>query len=150
MGLFGDLDIAAAADNPFAVDPGTYPATVSDVVVKESKDKTKTGLNFTYTITGEGPMVGRNVSEWKTLPTPANPKNPTAEEAQALSFLKMRLASLGIPEARMNSIVPEDLVGIDVVITVKQKDEYTNVTKVVLADESSNNAAMDNPFANMS
>lgn len=147
MSLFGDLDIASAADNPFSVDPGTYSATVSNVELKDSKAGDKTGLFFTYTITGDGPMVGRSVSEWKTVPQPENPKSPTAEEAQALSFLKMRLASLGIPEARMNTVTPDDLIGIDVVITVKQKDEYTNITKVVLATGVATNS--ENPFANI-
>lgn len=129
MSIFGDLDIASASDDPFSVAPGTYEAVVSDVEVKDNKDKTLKGLWITYTITGETEN-GKNVSEWKTIPAPADPKNPSAEDKRSMSFLKMRLSSLGIPESRMNSVQPEDLIGTEVAITVKKNGEYTNVTKV--------------------
>lgn len=130
MSIFGDLDIANAENDPFSVAPGTYEATVSDVEVKDNKDKTLKGLWITYTITGEDVETGKKVTEWKTIPNPADPKNPSAEDKRAMSFLKMRLSSLGIPESRMNTVGPEDLIGTDVVITVKKNGEYTNVTKV--------------------
>lgn len=129
MSIFGDLDIANAEDDPFSIPPGTYEATVSDVEVKDNKDKTLKGLWITYTVIGETEN-GKKVSEWKTIPAPADPKNPSAEDKRSMSFLKMRLSSLGIPESRMNSVQPEDLIGTDVAITVKKNGEYTNVTKV--------------------
>ena len=151
MSIFGDLDIASAADDPFSVDPGTYHATVSEVKVKGSKDQTKKGLQITYTILtcDENPaMAGRTVSEWKTIPEPDDPKNPTADDAKAMSFLKMRLLSLGIPENRMNTVEFVDLQGVEVVITVEKNNGYTNVKRVELYDDSDfKDDLADNPFA---
>lgn len=138
MGLFGDIDIANAADDPFKVDPGTYEAVVAKVEVKPKKDdESKLMMRLDYKITDEeSPMVGRQVSEWKTVPTPDDPNNLTADEERAMSFLKSRLGDLGIPESEMNGVEAADLVGINVVITVKQNGEYTNVTKVTTVDNS--------------
>lgn len=131
MGLFDGLDVASAADNPFEVDPGTYNALVTEVEVRPTKDNTKIGLNITYTIDDdESPMNGRKVNEWKQIPQPADPANPTADEARAASFLKQRLANLGIPEDRMNDVDADDLIGTECVVSVKKNGEYTNVTKV--------------------
>lgn len=150
MSIFGDLDIESAADDPFGVDPGTYNAVVSDVEVKDSKDGSKKGLWLTYSITEctENPaMEGRKVSEWKTIPQPEDPKNPSAEDSRAMSFLKLRLASLGIPPTHMNTVQFEDLIGIDVVITVEKNGEYTNVKRVEIPTSNGNGFSAENPFA---
>lgn len=142
MSLFGDLDIAAAADDPFNIDEGVYEGTISAVTKKESNDKTKKGLVITYTVTDEeSPMIGRKIDEWKNLPQPADPHNMTPEEERDVSFLKMRLKSLGVAEEDMNTVEPEDLIGTDVVFTVKKKGEYTNVVKVELPSGSSDTAS---------
>ena len=138
MSLFGDLDIAAASDDPFNIDEGVYEGVVSAVTTKETKDKTGKGLIITYTVTDEdSPMVGRKIDEWKNLPQPADPHNLTPEEDRDASFLKMRLKSLGVAEEDMNTVEPDDLIGTEVVFTVKKKGEYTNVVKVELPDGSS-------------
>ena len=129
MGIFGDLDVQAAADDPFAVDDGTYNATISACEVKPTKDESKTGLILTYQITDEGNMAGRKVSEWKQIPKPGD-----ANADNAASWLKQRLLSIGIPADRINSFEPEDALGIDVVITVKNNNGYANVNKVTLSD----------------
>lgn len=133
MGLFGDLDVASAEDNPWLVPSNTYEADVFKVELKEKDDKK--GLVFTYKISS-GEHEGKQVSEYKNIPTPVDPKNPTPEEKTAASYLKMRLASLGVPESRMNTVEPNDLQGLPVVITVKVNGEYTNVTRVELRDET--------------
>jgi len=125
MGIFGDLDVQAAADDPFAVDDGTYTGTVTKSEVKKNKDETKTFLVLEYTIEDDGPMGGRKASEWKNIPEPGD------ENAdRSASFLKQRLLSLGVPPDRINSFEPEDALGVEVVFTVKNKDGYANVTKV--------------------
>lgn len=131
MGLFGDLDIASAEDDPWSVPSNTYEATVYTVEVKETQDKSKTGLNIVYKISS-GEHEGKTVREWKEIPKGST----TPEEKKAASFLKMRLASLGVPESRMNSIDVNDLQGLDVIINVKVNGEYTNVTKVALPDSA--------------
>jgi len=135
MSLFADLDIASASDNPFAVDPGTYNARVTNVTTGKTQKGDKFGMLIEYTVTDEGPYQGNTVSEWKRIPRPddAEPLDE-AQKAKALSFLKQRLSNLGIPEARMNDVTADDLIGIDVVISVVEKDGYTNVKKVTLAE----------------
>lgn len=125
MGIFGDLDVQAAADDPFAVDDGTYTGTVTKSEVKKNKDETKTFLVLEYTIEDDGPMGGRKASEWKNIPE-AGDENAD----RSASFLKQRLLSLGVPPDRINSFEPEDALGVEVVFTVKNKDGYANVTKV--------------------
>jgi hypothetical protein len=144
MGIFGDLDVQAAADDPFAVDDGTYNATISACEVKPTKDETKTGLILTYTITDEGNMTGRKVSEWKQIPKPGD-----SNADSAASWLKQRLLSIGIPSDRINSFEPDDAIGIDVVITVKNNNGYANVNKVVLAGGSASSSDSGNSFANL-
>lgn len=135
MSLFGDLDIQSAADDPFKVDNGTYPFTITKVKSGPTSKGDKLGLTLEYTITDEdSPMNGRKVSEWKHIPQPDDPQNPTAEEARAASFLKLRLADLGVPENQMNSLEIEDLLGLEGVMVVKNNGEYTNVTKVTTGD----------------
>lgn len=135
MSLFSGLDVASAADNPFEVEPGTYRAVVSKVTTDKTKQGDKFGMLIEYTIDDEnaGPSNGNSVSEWKRIPhnEDAVPLNE-GEKARALSFLKQRLMNLGIPEARMNDVTPDDLMGIRVVISVKKNGEYTNVAKVDL------------------
>lgn len=144
MGLFDGLDVASAADNPFEVEPGTYHCVVTGAEARPTQNGDKVGLNLEYTIQDEdSPMNGRKIMEWKHIPQPDDPSNPTAKEATAMSFLKQRLSNLGIPETRMNDVEPDDLIGIECVVTVKKNGEYTNVTKVTLDEGSSGEFSFD-------
>ena len=127
MGLFGDLDVASAEDNPWFVPPNTYECDLYKVELKTPEGKDP-GLLFTYKISS-GEHEGKQVTEYKRVPK----SQLTKEDKDAASYLKMRLASLGIPEARMNTVEPEDLQGLAVIVTVTQNGEYTNVRKVELA-----------------
>lgn len=132
MSLFGDLDIASAADNPFEIPANSYEATVTDVRVGKTRDESKVGMTFIYTIQS-GEYEGQDITEWKQIPTPADPHNLTTDEKRSMSFLKQRLLSLGVPEDRMNSVKEDELIGADVVVTVKPgKNGYTNVSRVEL------------------
>jgi hypothetical protein len=132
MGLFGDLDVAAADDNPWAVPANTYEADVYLVEVKKDRNENK-GLSIIYKITS-GDHRGKTVSEWKIIPNPADPENLTPEERQAASYIKMRLASLGVPESRMNDVNVNDLMGLAVTIKVTVNGDYTNVARVELRE----------------
>lgn len=142
MGLFGDLDVKSAEDNPWFVPSNVYKADLFKAEVKDGKNGK--GLTLTYKIS-EGQHKGKTVSEWKDIPSPADPDNLTEEEEKARSYLKMRLKSLGIPEARMNDVEPEDLMGLAVIVTVKVNGEYSNVNKVELADGANNAAGTATP-----
>lgn len=148
MSIFGDLDIASAASDPFAVDDGTYEATLTKSSVEKSNKGGK-GLTFEYTIhdSEKDAMNGRKISEWKTIPN-TNPDGSFEDPDTAptfMSFIKQRLLSLGVPESEMNTVQPEELIGLEVIVTVatktskKDSQDYQNVTKLRLAnsDETS-------------
>jgi hypothetical protein len=134
MGIFGDLDVASASDNPWAVPANTYEATVYTAEVKRDKNEVL-GLELIYKISS-GDHEGKTVREWKVIPEPNDPKHLTPEENKAASYLKMRLRSFGIPESRMNSLNINDVLGLDVVIKVVVNGEYTNVQRVDLAGDA--------------
>lgn len=137
MGLFDDLDVASAADDPFKVADGWHPATLTKVEIKDTRDMTKKGLALEYEITG-GENKGSTISEWKNYPRPADPKNPTADEKRDLAFIKARLLSLEVPETKMNSLNPEDIIGTEVYIKMTTKGEYQNITDLKVNDGSMN------------
>ena len=142
--IFGDLDVAGAADDPFSVPDDTYECFVTNAEVKPTKDGTKRGLNLTYRI-ASGDHEGKNISEWKNIPIVPKGQEPSAEDKTSLSWLKQRLSSLGVPESRMNSLTdPGTLVGIHVYVTVKKNGDYTNVRNVTMVNEV--DGADDNPF----
>jgi hypothetical protein len=148
MGLFDELDIASAADNPWVVPDNTYACVVSDLVVKENS-KGNMGMIFTFKIR-EGDHAGFEITEYKRLPS-SRDKEPMseAEKNKAMSYIKMRLDSLGIPESRMNSVEKADLVGIECYVRTQVKDDFVNVKSVTLtssATSSSPGIVTANPF----
>ena len=133
MGLFGDLDIASAEENPWLIPPNSYEAFLFEVAVKDDKNGGR-GLSLVYKIS-TGAHEGKTAQEWKGIPNPDDPANPTADEKKAASYIKQRLSSLGVPESRMNTVEVSDLVGTPVVIKVVQNGDFTNVAKVELRTE---------------
>lgn len=150
MSLFGDLDLQSAADDPFAVEDGTYDAVVTESVVKDQKkDTSKKGLALKYQIEG-GPMNGRKVSDWRNIPMDKNDENYDTDR----SFLKGRLTAFGIPEERFGTFDAPDALGARITITVKNREvdgtNYTNVTKVVArSDSAAGSSDSNNAFANL-
>ena len=143
MSLFGDLDVAGAID-PFEIPDGTYKAVTGEVKRETSKDGSKVGLTLKYTIDDEdSPYNGRKASEWKTIPK----GQESEDDRKALGYLKQRLNSLGVPEDKMNSVEPEELNDIPVVITIKNNNGYVNVNRVALREEDASFADGANPFA---
>lgn len=134
MSIWGDLDVEAAADDPFAVPNNTYRAVLTDAKVGPTKAGDKVGLTITWTINSEDEHNGKMITEWKQIPQPVDPKNLTDEEKRTTSFLKKRMLDLGIPPERINSVTPDDLVGRDCMVSVVNKDNYVNVRKVILIE----------------
>lgn len=146
MGLFEELDIASAKDNPWEIPNNTYRCLVTDVVVKKNQSDNM-GMTFYYTIQ-DGEQKGLKVSEYKRMPHPTDAEPlDKADADKALSYIKMRLASLGIPEERMNSVEKDDLIGIECFVTTKQNGQYTNVNNVTLQDSAG--VAASGPAGNM-
>lgn len=150
MGLFDELDVAGAADNPFAIPDDTYEAVVSDVVVKRNDDKGTTGMTVKYKVVA-GEHAGREITEYRRIPK-KDDKEPLSEEkaAQARSYIKRTLSRLGIPEDRMNTAGRDDLVGIQCYVSTTMNGDFINVRDVTLgrpADLGSSTSADANPFA---
>jgi len=141
MGLFGDLDIEAASDNPFEIPADKYGCAVTKVEKKRNNDDTADFLVFTYTIE-EGAAdsaIGQDVAEWKKIPA----SNDEEGAERAKSFIKQRLLSLGVPENRVNTVNPDDLLGVKVWATIKPgKNGYPSVSKVELQDASSSSVSL--------
>jgi hypothetical protein len=147
MGLFDELDVAGAEDNPWSVPDNTYASVVSDVSVKKDKNGNM-AMTFFYKVT-DGDYEGRSVSEYKRLPHKDDTDILTGKALEdAKSYLKQRLGTLGIPEERMNSVEIEDLIGIECYITVKNNKGYANVRNVTLTSDVPVSAGdRVNPFA---
>lgn len=138
MGIFGDLDVASASDNPFAIPDNTYECYLTEVAVRPTKDGSKVGLNLTYRI-ASGDKEDRRIKEWKHIPAGSDLTSTDSEvkaaAERALSFLKMRLKELGVPAEKMNDLQPDDLIGKHVNVSVKTIDGFVNVQRVALAVE---------------
>lgn len=114
-----------------AVVPGTLPDGTYKAFVYEAKPgSNKAGkpyLILTYKVNDPGGVFHEaTIDEWKSA--------SRDDDAKTKGYLKQRLSSLGVPDSRMGSLTPQDLVGTEVLITVKNKDNYCNVVKVALVD----------------
>jgi hypothetical protein len=161
LGLFGDLDIASANDNPFYKPNDTYLCTVTGAGVKTSNKNGSKGWTLDYSI-HEGQYQGRRIQEWKNIPHLWNVKGYKSKEdmdakltpdpkiAEAaerdISFLKKRLKDFGIPEEEMNSVTPDRILNLGFLnVTMKNDDGREKVIKVELAGAASRNES--DPFA---
>ena len=152
--IFGDLDMNTVADDPWSVKDGTYVFDLTECKAGPTSKGDKKGMTFTWTVTesdDDPTMLGRKFTEWLEIPTPADPKNLTADEEQKASRLKSRILSLGVPSERVNSVSTGELLGTRAVIriatTSKNGNNYQNIKDLKLKDSDS--AGSDNPFADL-
>jgi hypothetical protein len=152
-GLFDDLDLESASDNPFEIPDDKYGLTITKVdfkkdhVGKNNADAApRDYVILEYTINeGEHPTaIGQSTQEWFWRPKKGD---DSQDAARAKSFLKKRLLSLGIPENRMNQIGPDDLIGIDVYGTMKLKGGFSNLVPGTVEVRSGHAAAGSKAFA---
>jgi hypothetical protein len=127
MGLFGDLDIASANDDPFSVPDDKYKVVVISAEVAKS-NAGNIGLKIGYSIT-EGAYAGNSsLQTWNEIPNKLSDSEygmlldeEKGKYEQKKSFLKKTMLDLGIPESRINSVDPGDLIGLTAIATVKNK-----------------------------
>lgn len=128
-GFLNDLALDQVETDPA---DGVYRAFVYDVKTVNYKDTAKgKAVVFTYRI-ADGKFKGEDVQEWKS----ANSFDDNTKK----KWLKARILSLGVPESRLTNLDPQDLVGLEVMITLKKNGQYLNVNKVELV-QSGNAAA---------
>ena len=118
MGLFGDYD-AESVDETFGIPDGERDMVITDSDMKTSK-KGNTGLMITFT----DEQTKETLDMWQNLPNSGDPQ----KDENSAKWLKRLYKSLEIPDSRMNSVEPEDLIGIEVTGTVytQQSGQYEN------------------------
>lgn len=115
MGLFDGLDLANAPADPWKIADGTHKFIISEAPkVGPTQDGKKNGILFRFEIT-EGD-VGKNKTEWLEIPAVGD---ASAEAVTRRSFLRQRLESLGVPEAKFDTIEPADFIGTEGYLTVE-------------------------------
>lgn len=128
MSLFAGLDMENASDDPFDMPADFYDLRITEVGTKNGKrDPNKTFLVLEYTIENseDGEYDGDTVQEWKWIPA-ANDETRNARQAKA--YLKQRLASLGIPESRMDTVGADDLLNIEVTAYLERNGNFMNLS----------------------
>lgn len=150
--IFGDLDMNTVANDPWSVNDGTYVMDLTECSAGPTNKGDKKGMTFTWTVTesdDDPAMLGRKYTEWLQIPVPADPNNLTPEESAQASRLKARILSLGVPEARVNSVTTGELLGTRAVIrlgtTSKNGNDYQNIKDLKVKTEEV--AGTDNPFS---
>lgn len=137
----GDFDLNSIPDTGYERIPdGVYEATVTDVYVREGTTNKPDAkwINVEYTLAD-----GHQELEWFQLPE--NPAEPTEKEAQKLGFLKRRMIDLGVAENRVNTVKPDELIDLDVVITLRTKGGYQNISRVDLVEKAPEEEAAPAP-----
>lgn len=133
MGLFDDFegDFESLPEPTIGLPEGTHECIVSQVAI-EDKDSGKY-LVITYTCCDEtSPHKGRTYKEFKRI---VEGKPQTQKDVEAMSYIRARLNDLGIPVSAMSSLVPDDLQGIRVALSLvpqKKDPSYRTVRSVKL------------------
>jgi len=122
--IFADVDFDEGSDNPWGLDVGVHEVVVSNVEKDQSKNG-NTGLWVTFSND-----EGQTIRKWTTMPTP---DQDDVERKRNTSYLRVLLNNLEIPKDRWNHLEPDDFIGIECVIVVKQQTnnpEYNQVSKI--------------------
>lgn len=155
MGLFDDAGIDASELNVGKL-VGDYKAVVTNVEQKKSK-KDDPYLVFSYTL----PESDFPVQDWFILLPEGKTfadLDDTDGEAHAydtakgahvkqteLAFykrayknLKARLVDLGVPEDQVNSVNPEEVIGTEIILTLREnpKSDFPTISKVTIPGAS--------------
>jgi hypothetical protein len=123
MGIFDGHDVASADEDPFRLGVGTHETTISAVKTMDWQDGRR---SLVVTFSGDD-----NKSFDRMLGLPID----TDDEAQAkqkLSFIHRFLKDLEIPPNEMNDIEGPELIGMETIITLKQKGEWLNMVGLKL------------------
>lgn len=159
MSLFGDLDVESAEDNPWFKPDGPYECYLHSVKVGPTKGGDKMGMMLEYKI-ASGSKAGRLISEWKWVPTTnqiqgyksLHPVDGQVKDdefgekaAQAVSYLKARMKDFGIPSDRINKMEAEDLLALELhlTVTIQNKNGSENVRAVALYENDDNISPFD-------
>jgi hypothetical protein len=133
MGFLKDSGVTEidAPENDYFIANGVYPAVIQDSkVIHPGGDETKDTWQITYRLDAEVETYGgRYISEFFDL-------DPNLPEDRKV-WIKRRLNSLELTQEEQDALEPQDIIGYDVTVTVKNVPSksdpdviYTNVKKV--------------------
>ena len=142
-GFLNDLGLENVSADPNHIADGKYPAHVFGSEIREKKAGGKSWV-LTYKIDSSSPLhAGASQQEWFDL-------QPTGDNAELKrSFLKKRVLSLGVPESKIGSLNPNDLLGIACSVTIVHRNGYQNVGNVELVTDGAT-ATVSAPTADTS
>lgn len=155
MGIFGDLDLKNANEDPFYKPDDTYLCLITGAPIATSRNNPNNqGMTILYDVQ-EGNHLGETIREWKSVPfewqvdgyaTEEDWKNQTnfdpkvAKNAKtAIGFLKRRMMDFGFSPEEMDNIEQKDIIQVGYVyVTIKHDDKKNEkVTGVKVADMDS-------------
>jgi hypothetical protein len=148
MGFLKDAGVTdvVAPDDDYFIANGVYPAVIQDSkLMHPGGDDSKTSWQITYRLDAEVETYGgRYISEFFDM----DPNLPDDRKV----WIKRRLNSLELTQEEQDALEPQDIIGYDVTVTVKNTPSktdpdvnYTNVKKVkygkvsVVSDDYLNN-----------
>ena len=147
MGLFGKLDVEEVAEDPFAVDNGTYLCTLTKVETRHFDANDNDVIRFSWVISEEdSDFNGNGLQDTLRYYPTLEEDDVTPDIKKDLARLKQRLIQMGVTEEDMDSFDQEathgDYIGTEAYLTVKnnvdQKDpskKYRNITFIRLPEE---------------
>jgi hypothetical protein len=146
--MFANLDFQAAQIIDNTIPNDKYAAIVATAETKKT-EKGKTGFNLAFSIV-MGKYAGRQIFDWSEVPsestegytikTGARAGTTVSRDENMLTLadrLKTKLHGLGIPEDRMATVTPDDLIGRKVYITVRQDKNNSEQSRVVKLEPAS-------------
>ena len=99
------------------IDPGSYPAEITDVEHKESKTSKVPMVSITYTLGGDSEFKGRKLTDYFTLQTTKGEPN----EAGLRGLKRVIVAACGEDRANDEDFDTDELQGQVVEVVVKQE-----------------------------
>jgi hypothetical protein len=97
----------------YTPEAGTYNFEVLGAEMKVGTKANPDALNFIvhYSLTGDDGEP-HNWDQWLGVPQPADPRNLTDQDRIKFSVLKQTLMGLGVSEADINTVGPDDVEGV--------------------------------------
>jgi len=145
-GFLNDLGLDNVEADPNYISDGPHPGFVYDSKVVTKKDSTKSWV-ITFKVAPEDESyAGKTQDEWYSLSVMKD-GSLAAPSADQKSWLKKRVLSLGVPESKVNTFDPKDVIGTSVFFNIRHRNGYQNVGEVTLRDESTGQAIESAPTA---
>lgn len=158
-GLFGDLDLENAKENPFYKEDDTYRCLLTAAPIKTSKAGNK-GMELTFTVQ-EGEHRTEKIIMWNTVPYPYQLQGyPSKQDMEnqtnydedisrkariSEGFLKKTLLSLGFTNEELSTVTQKDILAVGYVdVTIRHDDKGNEkITGIALVKDDEESSPFD-------